>query len=120
MSIDTVKIADVLSLNARNEDVLATAEAWRREGRKIALATVVGTWGSSPRPIGSHLVVDDHDNFLGSISGGCVEGAVIVEAAKVIRTGEPSLIGFGIADESAWQVGLACGGKISIYIEKVD
>ena len=115
-----MNIDEVLSLNTRNEDVLATAEAWRREGRQIALATVVSTWGSAPRPTGSHLVVDDRDNFLGSISGGCVEGAVIVEAANVIRTGRPSLVDFGVADESAWQVGLACGGKISVYIEKVD
>jgi xanthine/CO dehydrogenase XdhC/CoxF family maturation factor len=120
VDVERMNIDGVLSLNAKNEDVLATAEAWRREGRQIALATVVGTWGSSPRPVGSHLVADDQDNFLGSISGGCVEGAVIIEAAKVIRTGRPSLVSFGVADESAWQIGLACGGKISIYIEKID
>lgn len=113
-------IEDTLSISAANEDVLATAEQWRREGRQVALATVVKTWGSSPRPVGSHLVVDDRDNFLGSISGGCVESAVIVEAASVIQTAKPSLLEFGVADESAWKVGLACGGKIFVYVEKID
>lgn len=115
-----MKLDDLLSVSARNEDVLLTAEQWRKEGREVALATVVNTWGSSPRPIGSHLIVDDRENFLGSISGGCVESSVIVEALAVMRTGKASLLEFGVADETAWNVGLACGGKIAVYIEKVD
>lgn len=115
-----MNIEDTLSISAANEDVLRTAEQWRLEGRQVALATVVKTWGSSPRPVGSHLVVDDRDNFLGSVSGGCVESAVIVEAANVIQTAKPSLLEFGVADESAWKAGLACGGKIFVYVEKID
>ena len=114
-----MNIDEVLSLNTRNEDVLATAEAWRREGRQIALATVVSTWGSAPRPTGSHLVVDDHDNFLGSISGGCVEGAVVSEAGDVISDGNPRMLEFGVADETAWRVGLSCGGRIRVYVERL-
>jgi xanthine/CO dehydrogenase XdhC/CoxF family maturation factor len=102
------------------DDVLAAAERWRREGRKVALATVVETWGSAPRPVGSHLIIDENDNFLGSVSGGCVEGEVIAEAAHVIADGKPKLLEFGVADETAWRAGLSCGGTIRIYVEKVD
>jgi xanthine/CO dehydrogenase XdhC/CoxF family maturation factor len=101
-------------------DVLAAAERWRAEGRGIALATVVETWGSAPRPVGSHLVVDADGNFEGSVSGGCVEGAVVGEALDVIATGEPRTLEFGVADETAWRVGLSCGGKIRVYVEKVE
>ncbi len=101
-------------------DILKTAEAWRREGRGVAIATVVETWGSAPRPVGSHLVIDDDTNFLGSVSGGCVEGAVITEALDVIADGKPRMIEFGVADETAWQVGLSCGGRIRVYVERVD
>jgi xanthine/CO dehydrogenase XdhC/CoxF family maturation factor len=103
-----------------SEDVLTMAERWRREGRGVALATVVETWGSAPRPVGSHLVIDEHDNFLGSVSGGCVEGDVIAEAAKVIADGKPKLLEFGVADETAWKAGLSCGGTIRVYVEKVE
>ncbi len=103
-----------------DDDVLTAAEKWRREGREVAIATVVQTWGSAPRPAGSHLIIDGSDNFLGSVSGGCVEGAVIAEAADVIRTGKAKLLEFGVADETAWRVGLSCGGKISVYLEKLD
>ena len=99
---------------------LGLAEAWRREGRDVALATVVETWGSAPRPVGSHLVVDDEGNFLGSVSGGCVEGAVITEAVDVIGDGKPRMLEFGVADETAWRVGLSCGGRIRVYVERVD
>jgi xanthine/CO dehydrogenase XdhC/CoxF family maturation factor len=100
-------------------DVLAAAERWRGEGRGVALATVVETWGSAPRPVGSHLVVDEDGNFEGSVSGGCVEGAVVGEALDVIDTGTPRILEFGVADETAWRVGLSCGGKIKVYVEKV-
>ena len=101
-------------------DVLAAAERWRGEGRNVALATVMETWGSAPRPVGSHLVVDEEGNFEGSVSGGCVEGAVVGESIDVIETGKPKMLEFGVADETAWQVGLSCGGKIRVYVEKVD
>lgn len=102
------------------EDVLAAAAEWRRAGRGVALATVVATWGSAPRPVGSHLAIDGEGNFLGSISGGCVEGAVVAEAAEVIAGGAARLVEFGVADETAWQVGLSCGGRIAVYVERVD
>lgn len=105
---------------ARDEDILKTAEAWRREGRGVALATVVETWGSAPRGVGSHLVIDHEGNFLGSVSGGCVEGAVVTEALEVIESGEPKMLEFGVADETAWKVGLSCGGTIRVYVEKVE
>ena len=98
---------------------LETAEAWMREGREVAVATVIDTWGSAPRPRGSHLVIDGEGNFEGSVSGGCVEGAVITEALSVIETGEPRMLEFGVADETAWRVGLSCGGKIRVRVERV-
>jgi xanthine/CO dehydrogenase XdhC/CoxF family maturation factor len=101
-------------------DILTAAESWRRDGRAVALATVIETWGSAPRPVGSHLVVDGEGNFLGSVSGGCVEGAVITEAVDVIADGKPRLLEFGVADETAWRVGLSCGGRIKVYVERVD
>ena len=101
-------------------DILKEAEAWRRAGRGVALATVVETWGSAPRPVGSHLVIDEEGNFLGSVSGGCVEGAVITDAVDVIADGKPRTLEFGVADETAWRVGLSCGGRIKVYVERVD
>jgi len=98
-------------------DPLTIAERWRDEGRKIAVATVVETWGSAPRPVGSHLVIDAEGNFAGSVSGGCVEGAVVAEAADVLEDGKPRMLEFGVADETAWQVGLSCGGRIKVYVE---
>jgi len=104
----------------RDEDILKAAETWRKEGRAVALATVVETWGSAPRPVGSNLVIDNAGNFLGSVSGGCVEGAVVTEALDVIDSGKPKMLEFGVADETAWNVGLSCGGTIRVYVEKVD
>jgi xanthine/CO dehydrogenase XdhC/CoxF family maturation factor len=101
-------------------DILKEAETWRRAGKGVALATVMETWGSAPRPVGSHLVIDDEGNFLGSVSGGCVEGAVITEAVEVIEDGRPRMLEFGVADETAWRVGLSCGGRIRVYVERVD
>jgi xanthine/CO dehydrogenase XdhC/CoxF family maturation factor len=105
---------------ARDEDILKAAEEWRKEGRGVALATVMETWGSAPRPVGSNLVIDEEGNFLGSVSGGCVEGAVVAEAVDVIDSGEPKMLEFGVADEAAWKVGLSCGGTIRVFVEKVD
>lgn len=101
-------------------DVLATAEAWRKAGRGVALATVMETWGSAPRPAGSHLVIDSEGNFEGSVSGGCVEGAVVGEAIEVIDSRAPRMLEFGVADETAWRVGLSCGGRIRVYVEPVE
>jgi xanthine/CO dehydrogenase XdhC/CoxF family maturation factor len=104
----------------RDDEVLAAAEQWRRDGRGVAVATVVETWGSAPRPVGSHLAIDGEGHFLGSVSGGCVEGAVVEEALEVIGTGEPRMLEFGVADETAWRVGLSCGGRIKVYVERVE
>ncbi|MBB3541883.1 MULTISPECIES: XdhC family protein [unclassified Rhizobium] len=101
-------------------DPLMMAEAWRKAGRDVAVATVIETWGSAPRPAGSHLVVDRDGNFEGSVSGGCVEGAVIAEALDVIAEGKAKMLEFGVADETAWRVGLSCGGRIRVYVERLD
>ena len=100
-------------------DPLEIAEHWIGEGRDVAVATVMETWGSAPRPVGSHLVIDGEGNFEGSVSGGCVEGAVITEAMEVIGTGAPRMLDFGVADETAWRVGLSCGGRIRVYVERI-
>ncbi|PZM14521.1 XdhC family protein [Rhizobium tubonense] len=100
-------------------ETLVIAERWQRSGRDLAIATVIETWGSAPCPVGSHLVIDANGNFEGSVSGGCVEGAVIVEAMDVIESGEPRMLAFGVADETAWKVGLSCGGQIRVYLEKL-
>jgi xanthine/CO dehydrogenase XdhC/CoxF family maturation factor len=105
---------------ATDNDILQAAEDWRKQGRHVALATVVETWGSAPRPVGANLVIDQEGNFLGSVSGGCVEGAVVEEALDVIDSGKPKMLEFGVADETAWKVGLSCGGKIRVFVEKVD
>ena len=107
-------------MTATDDDILAQAEAWRREGRGVALATVVETWGSAPRPVGSHLAVDRDGGFIGSVSGGCVEGDVVTEAVDVIGDGTARMLEFGVADETAWRAGLSCGGKIKVYVERVD
>ncbi len=103
----------------RDDDILQAAQQWHQAGRGVALATVVETWGSAPRPAGSSLVINDEGVFLGSVSGGCVEGAVVTEALEVISSGTPKLLEFGVADETAWQVGLSCGGTIRVFVEKV-
>lgn len=102
---------------ATDHTILEQASDWLTEGRKIAIATVIETWGSAPQPIGSQLVIDGDGNFIGSVSGGCVEGAVVTEASDVIHSGKPKTLHFGVADETAWRVGLACGGKIAVYVE---
>lgn len=101
-------------------DPLRIAERWRSEGRDVAIATVIETWGSAPRQAGSHLVIDGDGNFEGSVSGGCVEGAVIEEAMDVITSGKAKVIEFGVADETAWKVGLSCGGRIRVYVEGLN
>jgi xanthine/CO dehydrogenase XdhC/CoxF family maturation factor len=105
---------------ASDDDILNRAEAWAKAGKGVAIATVVETWGSAPRPVGSHLVIDEDGTFLGSVSGGCVEGEVVTEALEVIGSGQPKLLEFGVADETAWRAGLSCGGRIAVYVEKVS
>jgi xanthine dehydrogenase accessory factor len=100
-------------------EILSQAENWRRAGRRAALATVVETWGSAPRPVGSHLAINDAGLFVGSVSGGCVEGDVVTAALDVIEDGSPRLLDFGVADETAWRAGLSCGGRIRVYVESL-
>jgi xanthine/CO dehydrogenase XdhC/CoxF family maturation factor len=102
-----------------DDDILTAAEIWRAQGRQVAIATVIETWGSAPRPVGSHLAIDSDGHFVGSVSGGCVEGAVVEEALDVIASGRPRTLEFGVADETAWNVGLSCGGTIRVFVEKV-
>lgn len=103
---------------SETDDVLNQASDWLSDGKQIALATVIGTWGSSPRPVGSQLAVDDKGAFVGSVSGGCIEGAVVGEALQSIEDGQPRTLDFGVTNEDAWEVGLACGGNIKVFVEK--
>ncbi len=102
-----------------SEDLLAVAAHWRAQGEMVAIATVVETWGSSPRPAGSRFIVSDAGHMAGSVSGGCIEGAVAEAAALTMASGAPQLLDFGISDETAWEVGLACGGKLKVFLEKL-
>ncbi len=102
-----------------SEDILGTVAAWATEGERIALATVVETWGSSPRPAGSMLAVTASGRMAGSVSGGCIEGAVAEAARQSMEDGKPQLLDFGISDERAWEVGLACGGKLKVFVERL-
>jgi xanthine/CO dehydrogenase XdhC/CoxF family maturation factor len=101
-------------------DMLAIAADWKKHGEEVALATVVETWGSSPRPTGSQLVVTKSGRMEGSVSGGCIEGAVAEAALASLDTGTPRLLDFGITDEQAWEVGLACGGKLKVFVEPLQ
>lgn len=103
----------------QNDDVLETAANWLNAGHKVALGTVVKTWGSAPRPTGSQLAVRDDGAFTGSVSGGCIEGAVIEDALATLKDGQTRHREFGVSDADAWAVGLACGGKIEIFVEPV-
>ena len=101
-------------------DLLAEAARWRDEGRAVALATVISTWGSAPRPVGAQLVVDDDGRMLGSVSGGCIEGAVVHAAQAVMAGGTAEVLEFGVTNEQAWEVGLACGGTIRVFVEALE
>ncbi len=102
-----------------HDNIPELALEWSEAGRRVALATVVSTWGSAPRPVGSQLVIDADMEFMGSVSGGCVESAVIFEATEAMRDGTCRLLEFGVSDESAFEVGLACGGQIAVLVEPV-
>lgn len=103
-----------------SNDELSCAQHWQALGRQVTVATVVTTWGSSPRPVGSHLVVDALGNFAGSVSGGCIEGALVTEALEVIAGGAARLLTFGVGDERAWEVGLSCGGEVQVYVQSMS
>ncbi|MBV2186928.1 MAG: XdhC family protein [Rhizobium sp.] len=109
-----------MTTDLQTRDPLFIAEDWMANGRQVAVATVVETWGSAPRPVGCHLVIDAEGNFEGSVSGGCVEGAVITEALDVLQSGQAKMLEFGVADETAWRVGLSCGGRIRVYVERLN
>ena len=101
-------------------DVLADIESWLGDGRRVALATVVETWGSAPRTVGAKMAVAEDRRIAGSVSGGCVENAVVEASDEVLRSGTPRLLKFGVSDDTAWSVGLACGGAIEVFVEPLD
>ena len=105
--------------NSANEDVLTTAERWLEAGKRVALATVVDSWSSAPRPAGSQMVIDADGVAHGSLSGGCIESEVIAVAIETIASGRAELLQFGVTDDVARDAGLACGGRIEVYIERV-
>lgn len=109
-----------MDATGEHDDILERAAAWRGAGRQVAVATVVRTWGSSPRPVGSQMAVDDAGAIAGSVSGGCIEGAVIREAMEAMEDGKPRLLEFAVSNEQAWEVGLACGGTVHVFVEKVE
>ena len=100
-------------------EVLPDIQRWTDEGKGVALATVVKVYGSAPRPLGAKMAVSSAGEMSGSVSGGCVEGAVVQEALETLAKRTPKLVAFGISNESAWEVGLACGGNIEVYIEPI-
>ena len=107
--------------NSFDEKILEEAKDWLTTKRNVVLATVVQTWGSSPRPTGSRMIINDKGDFSGSVSGGCVETAVIRECLGLIKEKKPfKKIEFKVSNESAWEVGLACGGEIAVYLEQVN
>ncbi len=107
------------TITENHDQVLETAHRWMTEGKRVALATVVSTWGSAPRPAGSQLAVDDTGKFVGSVSGGCIEGAVVTEAMNLLKTGNTKLLEYGVTNDEAWEVGLACGGNIKVFVEPI-
>jgi xanthine/CO dehydrogenase XdhC/CoxF family maturation factor len=112
-------MSKLTATDAYLDDILPLAEQWLAEGRRVAIATVTETWGSAPRPAGSQLLIDQDGAMAGSVSGGCIEGAVVHEALRTLADGEPRLLSFGVSNEMAWEVGLACGGTVKVYVEPV-
>ena len=107
--------------NSFDEKILEEAEDWLTAKRNVVLATVIQTWGSSPRPIGSRMIINDKGDFSGSVSGGCVETAVVRECIDLIKKNKPfKKIEFKVSNESAWEIGLACGGEIAIFLEQIN
>ena len=102
------------------KEILGDIERWRAKGEKVAIATVVATRKSAPRPVGAKLAVSESGEIAGSVSGGCVVSDVYECARRVIETGEPQLLSYGIKDEEAWEVGLPCGGEIDVFVERLE
>ena len=102
------------------KEILEDVERWRAEGKKVAIATVVATRRSAPRPIGAKLAISEAGELCGSVSGGCVESDVYENAREVLESGTPKLLSYGIADEEAWEVGLPCGGEIDVFVERLE
>lgn len=106
--------------SGREADVLTAARTWLARDGRVAIATVVDTWGSAPVPIGGQMAVAADGNFQGSVSGGCIEGEIIMEAEDILASGQPKRLTFGVADETAWRAGLPCGGKVQVFVERID
>ncbi len=102
------------------QEIIADIERWRTRGEQVAIATVVKTMGSSPRQVGAKMAVSSGGSMAGSVSGGCIEGAVFEECQQAIANGQARLLHFGVADETAWEVGLACGGSIDVFVEPLN
>ena len=102
------------------KEILSDVERWRANGERIAVATVVATRKSAPRPVGAKLAISESGELAGSVSGGCVESDVFEHAREVLASGEPQLLSYGIADEEAWSVGLPCGGEIDVFVEPLE
>ena len=106
--------------NSFDEKILDEANDWIEANRNVILATVIQTWGSSPRPVGSRMIINDKGDFSGSVSGGCVEAAVVRECMDLFKERKKiKKIEFKVSNESAWEIGLACGGEIAIFLEQV-
>ena len=107
--------------NSFDEKILEEAYDWLEANQKVVLATVIQTWGSSPRPAGSRMIVNENEDFSGSVSGGCVESAVVRECVGIIKENKPfKKIEFKVSNESAWEIGLSCGGEIVVYLEQIN
>ena len=107
--------------NTSDEKILEEANLWLNANHKVALVTVIKTWGSSPRQVGSKMIVNEKGEFSGSISGGCVESSIIEESLKLLKDNKPfKKIEFKVTNQNAWEVGLACGGEITIYLEQIN
>ena len=107
--------------NSFDEKILEEAKDWLEAKQNVILATVIQTWGSSPRPIGSRMIINDKGDFSGSVSGGCVETAIVRECMKLLKENKSfKKIEFKVSNESAWEVGLACGGEIAIFLEQIN
>ena len=107
--------------NSFDEKILDEAKDWIEARQTVVLATVIQTWGSSPRPVGSRMIINDKGDFSGSVTGGCVETAIVRESLKIIKQNIPfKKIEFKVSNESAWEVGLACGGEVAIFLEQIN
>ena len=107
--------------NSFDEKILEEANDWIKANQRVVIATVIQTWGSSPRPIGSRMIVNENGDFPGSVSGGCVESVVVRECIGILKENKLfKKIEFKVSNESAWEVGLACGGEIAVYLEQVN